>query len=110
MMNSESENPKPQEESDVAVLEGDAETDFPKRFAVILWNDDYTSMEFVIEVLVRFFKKTQQEAAKIMMQVHKQGKGIAGVYSFEIAETKAAQVNDYAKSQGHPLKCTIEPV
>lgn len=80
----------------------------PPKFAVVLHNDDYTTMEFVIEVLARFFKKNHEEAVQITLKVHHEGKGIAGVYSREIAETKVAQVNDYAKSHGHPLKCTAE--
>ena len=80
----------------------------PPKFIVILHNDDYTTMEFVIEVLTRFFKKSHEEAMKVTMKVHHEGKGVAGIYSREIAETKTAQVNDYSKSKGHPLKCTAE--
>ncbi len=80
----------------------------PPQYAVILHNDDYTSMEFVIEILQRFFQKSGQEAAQIMLRVHEQGQGVAGVYSFEIAETKAAQVESLARSRGFPLKCSIE--
>lgn len=82
----------------------------PPQFAVILHNDDYTTMEFVIEVLTKFFKKTHEEAITITMKVHHEGKGVAGIYSREIAETKSAQVNDYAKANGHPLKSTAEEV
>jgi len=81
----------------------------PGKWAVVLHNDDYTTMEFVIEVLQRFFKKSDQEAAEIMLKVHHEGRGIAGIYSREIAETKVLQVSDYAKAHGHPLRCTAEP-
>ncbi|MEO5969657.1 MAG: ATP-dependent Clp protease adapter ClpS [Bdellovibrionia bacterium] len=81
----------------------------PARFMVILHNDDYTTMEFVIEVLRRFFHKSEEESVQIMLQVHQNGKGTAGVYSFEIAETKAMQVGEYSRVKGHPLQCSVEP-
>lgn len=101
---------KTQDESDVAVLEGDVEVEDPPRYAVILHNDDYSTMEFVIEVLEKFFHKEKQEAIQIMLKVHQQGKGVAGIFSLEIAETKVMQVTQYAQSNQFPLKCTIEPV
>lgn len=85
-------------------------TKAPPQHAVILHNDDYTSMEFVLEVLAKFFKKNEEEAFQIMMKVHHEGKGVAGLFTPQVAETKAAQVNDYAQAQGYPLKCTSEPV
>jgi ATP-dependent Clp protease adaptor protein ClpS len=66
-------------------------------------------MEFVVEVLKRFFRKTEEESVQIMLQVHQQGKGVAGVYHHEIAETKVVQVHEYSRSKGFPLKCTVEP-
>jgi ATP-dependent Clp protease adaptor protein ClpS len=99
-----------EEQGDVAVQEGKPKLKEPPRFAVLLHNDDYTTMEFVIEVLMRFFQKTQEEAVKVTLQVHHNGKGVAGVYSFDIAETKAAQVMDYARAHGYPLKSTTEAV
>jgi ATP-dependent Clp protease adaptor protein ClpS len=81
----------------------------PARFAVILHNDDYTTMEFVLDVLKRFFHRTESESVQIMLQVHQNGKGTAGVYSFEIAETKAMQVVEFSRSKGYPLQCSIEP-
>lgn len=95
-------------EGDLAVEEGRPRLKEPPRFAAILHNDDYTTMEFVIEVLRRFFSKTGEEATRIMLKVHNEGRGVAGVYSFEIAETKAAQVEEHAKANGFPLKCTVE--
>ena len=81
----------------------------PPRFAVVLLNDDYTTMEFVIEVLRRFFHKSEEESVQIMLQVHQNGKGTAGIYSFEIAETKAMQVGEFSRVKGHPLQCSVEP-
>lgn len=81
----------------------------PPMYACVLHNDDYTTMEFVVEVLQKFFSKNVDEAARIMLDVHQKGKGTAGVYSFEIAETKAAQVVDYARIHQYPLLCTVEP-
>lgn len=106
-MHDEEEN---QQDGDVAVQEGKPKLKEPPRYAVILHNDDYTTMEFVIEVLRRFFKKGQEEAMKITMEVHHNGKGVAGIYSHEIAETKVVQVMDYARASGHPLRCSAEPV
>jgi ATP-dependent Clp protease adaptor protein ClpS len=96
-------------DSDVAVQEGKPKLAEPPKYAVLLHNDDYTTMEFVVEVLQRFFKKTTEEAVEITMHVHHQGKGLAGIYSREIAETKAEQVCEYARAKGHPLKATSEP-
>lgn len=96
-------------EHDAAVDAAEPEVDEPRKFAVILHNDDYTTMEFVIEVLERFFQKSRDEAMSIMLRVHKQGQGVAGVYSRDIAETKAHQVTQLARSKGFPLLCTVEP-
>ena len=97
-------------QGDVAVDTADPIVKEPPKYAVILHNDDYTTMEFVIEVLQRFFQKTHEEATRIMLSVHHQGKGVAGIYSFEIAETKVMQVTKHARQNGHPLMCTAEPV
>ncbi|WFE68943.1 ATP-dependent Clp protease adapter ClpS [Thiomicrospira sp. R3] len=80
----------------------------PKRYKVVLLNDDFTPMEFVVDVLIRFFKMDEDKAVQVMLAVHQQGKGICGVYSREVAETKAYQVNQYARQNQHPLKCQIE--
>ncbi|HHL43236.1 MAG TPA: ATP-dependent Clp protease adapter ClpS [Hellea balneolensis] len=80
----------------------------PSQYRVILLNDDFTPMEFVVAILVGIFKKTPEEATQIMLNVHQNGIGVCGIYTFEVAETKVAQVLDTAKRAGHPLKCTLE--
>lgn len=80
----------------------------PSLYKVILLNDDYTPMDFVILVLRRFFRKSETEATQIMLAVHNQGAGLAGVYTFEVAETKVFQVNEFSRSNKHPLKCIME--
>jgi ATP-dependent Clp protease adaptor protein ClpS len=80
----------------------------PSLYKVLLLNDDYTPMEFVIVVLERFFNKGRDEATRIMLHVHQKGVGICGVYTFEIAETKVTQVMDFARKHQHPLQCTME--
>lgn len=77
-------------------------------YNVLLLNDDYTPMDFVVEILERFFYKNHATAVQLMLQVHTQGKAICGTYSREIAETKVAVVNDYARMNQHPLMCKIE--
>ena len=98
--------------SDVSIgesLDEAIKLEVPRKFAVLLHNDDYTTMEFVIDVLHAFFKKSHDEAMKIMLLVHHEGKGVAGIYSSEIAETKVAQVTAYAVKHQQPLKVTAEP-
>ena len=80
----------------------------PSFYKVVLLNDDFTPMDFVVHILQKFFGKTGDDANKIMLQDHHQGSGVAGVYSHEIAETKVYLVNDYAKKNKHPLKCVME--
>jgi ATP-dependent Clp protease adaptor protein ClpS len=80
----------------------------PDMYRVVLHNDDYTTKEFVVEVLQTVFQKPAIEATKIMMDVHKKGRGVVGVYTWDIAQTKVAQVHSLAKEQEFPLKCTIE--
>lgn len=82
--------------------------DSPKMYKVILLNDDYTPMDFVVLVLRRFFAKTEEQATQIMLDVHKKGAGIAGIYSLEIAEMKVMQVNQFAQLNQYPLKSTLE--
>ncbi len=80
----------------------------PAMYKVVLLNDDYTPMEFVVIVLERFFGKSQEEATQIMLHVHRRGIGICGVYAYEIAETKVTQVIDFARKNEHPLQCMLE--
>lgn len=80
----------------------------PPRYKVLIHNDDYTTMEFVVWVLKRFFGKTQEQANAIMLKVHNEGCGVCGIYTFEVAETKVNQVQKAAKDEGHPLLCTLE--
>ena len=84
------------------------ELEEPQMFRVLLHNDDYTSMDFVVEVLVGIFHKTHAQAEQIMLQIHEKDKAICGVYSFEIAQTKAEQVKQRAKQNEFPLLATIE--
>ncbi|WP_420432058.1 ATP-dependent Clp protease adapter ClpS [Hyphobacterium sp.] len=80
----------------------------PSLYRVIMLNDDFTPMEFVVEVLMRIFNKSPEEATQIMLHVHQNGVGVCGVFTFEIAETKVAQVMDLARRAQHPLQCTME--
>lgn len=82
----------------------------PSMYQVLLLNDDFTPMDFVIHILKKFFLKTDTEATQIMLSVHHRGSGLAGTYSKEVAETKVYQVNEYSRSQKHPLKCIMEKV
>ena len=85
-----------------------AKTKKPSMYKVLMLNDDYTPMEFVVHVLERFFAKPREEAVQIMLHVHRHGVGICGVYTFEVAETKVAQVIELARRHQHPLQCTME--
>ena len=80
----------------------------PPLYNVVLLNDDYTPMEFVVDVLERFFRMDRSAATRVMLEVHTRGKGICGVFTYEIAETKVAQVTTYSRDNQHPLMCTLE--
>lgn len=80
----------------------------PSLYKVLLLNDDYTPMEFVVHVLQRFFKMDMEEATRVMLHVHQRGVGVCGVFSYEVAETKVNQVMDFARQNQHPLQCTLE--
>lgn len=80
----------------------------PSMYRVLMLNDDYTPMEFVVHVLERFFNKNREEATRIMLHVHRRGVGICGVFTYEVAETKVTQVMDFARQHQHPLQCTLE--
>ena len=86
-----------------------SELQLPKKYKVLLLNDDYTPMEFVVVLLMKFFQLSSEAATAVMLQVHFQGKGVCGVFTRDIAETKVMLVNDYARSNEHPLLCIMEP-
>ena len=90
------------------IIEEKIEVKKPSFYQVLIMNDDYTPMEFVILVLERFFKKSRAEATQIMLHVHQKGMGGCGLYPYEIAETKVVQVMDFARKNQHPLQCTME--
>jgi ATP-dependent Clp protease adaptor protein ClpS len=94
------------EESVESEIDHDVEE--PPMYRVMLLNDDYTTMEFVVEVLVYVFQKSAEEATRIMLNVHRSGVGICGIYSFEVAETKVNTVETLARENGFPLKCIME--
>ena len=97
-------------ESDDGLLVQDAKPKLkrPPLYKVVLLNDDYTPMEFVVEVLETFFSMTRENATRIMMEVHTRGKGICGVYTHDVAETKVTLVNNFSRENQHPLMCTKE--
>ena len=90
------------------VVKTKPKTKKPSMYKVLMLNDDYTPMEFVVHVLERFFQKNREEATRIMFHVHRRGVGLCGVYTYEVAETKVTQVMDFARQQQHPLQCTLE--
>jgi ATP-dependent Clp protease adaptor protein ClpS len=90
------------------IVKAKPKTKKPSMYKVLMLNDDYTPMEFVVHILERFFAKSRQEATRIMMHVHRRGVGICGVYTYEVAETKVTQVMDFARQHQHPLQCTLE--
>ena len=90
------------------VVKARPKTRKPAMYKVLMLNDDYTPMEFVVHVLERFFQKTREEATRIMLHVHRRGVGVCGVFTYEVAETKVAQVLDLARRNEHPLQCTME--
>jgi ATP-dependent Clp protease adaptor protein ClpS len=108
IMSEERPNQDQQDNTGLAVEESRPKLKRPPLYRVVLINDDYTPMEFVVEVLERVFGMDRPKATRIMLEVHTRGKGICGVYTYEIAETKVAQVNGYAQQHQHPLLCTME--
>lgn len=96
--------------TDLVVDRAPARVAPPPLYQVVLLNDDYTPMEFVVKVLQKFFGKGQEEATRIMLQVHHEGRGVCGVYPRDIAASRIAQVGQYARTRQHPLQCVMEPV
>lgn len=90
------------------MLKAKPKTRKPSMYKVLLLNDDFTPMEFVVHVLERFFSKTKDEATEIMLHVHRRGVGLCGVFTYEVAETKVMQVMDFARANEQPLQCTME--
>ena len=100
---------KTHSEGDVLTVEKTAaKTRRPPLFKVLLHNDDYTPMDFVVHILTGIFRRPHPEAVQIMLSVHKRGVGVAGVYPFEVAETKVHQVHTFARQHEHPLRCSLE--
>jgi len=97
------------DEGYLAVAEVQAKSRGPRLYKVILLNDDYTPMEFVVEVLEAFFALSRELATQVMLKVHTQGSAVCGLFPRDIAETKAMQVNDFARDRQHPLLCEVEP-
>jgi len=103
-----SERPDNQNDEGLALKEAKPKLKRPPLFKVILINDDYTPMEFVVHVLEIIFSRDRETATRIMLEVHTRGKGVCGIYTHEIAETKVSQVNSYSRENQHPLLCTME--
>lgn len=102
------QNPQDERESGLSVQEARPKLKRPPMFKVLLLNDDYTPMEFVVQVLETFFRMSREKATQIMLHVHTRGVGVCGVYTRDIAETKVSQVTEYARNHQHPLMCTME--
>lgn len=90
------------------IVKAKPKTKKPSMYKVLMLNDDYTPMDFVVHILERFFSKNREEAMRIMLHVHRRGVGVCGVYTYEVAETKVTQVMDFARQHQHPLQCTLE--
>ncbi|MDE1968569.1 MAG: ATP-dependent Clp protease adapter ClpS [Alphaproteobacteria bacterium] len=90
------------------IVKAKPKTKKPSMYKVLMLNDDYTPMEFVVHILERFFSKSRDEATRIMLHVHRRGVGVCGVYTYEVAESKVTQVMDFARQHQHPLQCTLE--
>lgn len=102
------QRPKHITDDGLAVEEAKPKLKRPPLYKVILLNDDFTPMEFVVQILEKFFSMSREKATQIMLHVHTRGKGVCGVFTHEIAETKVAQVNEYSRRHQHPLLCTME--
>jgi ATP-dependent Clp protease adaptor protein ClpS len=102
------DRPDPLHDDGVAVQEAKPKLKRPPLYNVVLLNDDYTPMEFVVHVLEFFFGLPREQSVRVMLHVHTRGKGVCGCFSREIAETKVAQVNEYSRENNHPLLCTME--
>ncbi len=109
-MSNSSDNTEHDDHFDLAVETARPKLKKPPMYQVLLMNDDYTPMEFVVDVLESIFSMDRPKATRVMLEVHTQGKGVCGIYTHDIAETKVAQVNAYSQQNQHPLLCTLEEV
>lgn len=107
-LSSDDDKPDRNDDGGLALEEAKPKLKRPPLYKVVLLNDDYTPMEFVVEILEVFFKMNREQATQVMLTVHTHGKGVCGIYTKDIAETKSAQVNQYARDHQHPLLCEIE--
>lgn len=103
-----SDKPDNTNDNDIAIQEAKPRLQSPPLYKVVLLNDDYTPMDFVVHILEIFFSIDRENATRIMLEIHTHGKGVCGIYTHEIAETKVTLVNDYARENQHPLLCTLE--
>lgn len=106
---SQNDNFDEEREHGLAVAQSKPQVKKPPMYKVILLNDDYTPMDFVVEVLRKYFNLQHEEATRVMLQVHNDGKGVCGIFTPDIAETKVVQVNEFARANEHPLLCVMEP-
>ncbi len=104
----ESDRPQQEGDHDLLVQESEPELAPPKMYKVLLLNDDFTPMEFVVHVLESYFGMTRHRATQVMLAVHTEGQGVCGLFTRDVAETKVTQVNEYARHNQHPLLCTME--
>ena len=102
------QRPDPAKEEGVVVRESVPKVKQPPLYRVIILNDDYTPMDFVVHILEIFFSQDRENAIRIMLEVHTRGRGICGIFTYEIAETRVSQVNSYSREHQHPLQCTME--
>jgi ATP-dependent Clp protease adaptor protein ClpS len=109
-LSKDDDNATDDSDSGLAVLASKPKLKRPPMYKVMLLNDDYTPMDFVVEILEVFFSMSREKATQVMLTVHVQGKAVCGIYTRDIAETKAAQVNQYSRENQHPLLCEIEAV
>ena len=108
-MNDQIGNSDLQYQDDAAVQEAKPKLKKPAMYQVVLLNDDFTPMEFVVELIEKFFYHSREDATRIMLKIHTEGKGVCGIYTEDVAETKASTVNQYAQDHQHPLLCQTEP-
>ncbi|NVK21964.1 MAG: ATP-dependent Clp protease adapter ClpS [Kangiellaceae bacterium] len=106
---SQNDNFDDEHEHGLAVADAKPQVKKPPMYKVLLLNDDYTPMDFVVEVLRKYFSMDQEAATRVMLQVHNDGKGVCGIFTPDIAETKVVQVNEFSRANEHPLLCVMEP-